>query len=144
MNIVSARKPRYGFGQFDPSDVFILPDDTSGGVPSTGIVSPYQTYGSPDNTPQNAPAPSVSVPQPPQSSLPSSQILATFGPYGTMDPTAAAGLPPGPAPRVNVPLSLSNPSSMSLWFSNNMPLVLGLGAAVLLLPGLMGGGKRRR
>jgi hypothetical protein len=140
MNIVSARKPRYGFGQFDPSTVFILPEDTSSS--GSGIVSPYQNWGSPygDTTPQNAPAPSVSVPKPPIGA----PILATFGPYGTTDPTAATPLPPGPAPRVNVPLSLSSPSSISLWFSNNWPIALGLGAAVLILPGLIGGRQRRR
>lgn len=145
-------------GQFDPSsgitgDIMLGPEEPA--PPDSGILSPYQTYGAayPDTTPQYAPAPTVSVPKPGPSSSP---IFATFGPYGTLDPTAAPNtvsssgtLPPGPSPRVNVPLS---PSSFGMWFSNSslitgVPNWLVLGGGLLAIPligGLIGGGGGRR
>lgn len=139
-----------GFGQLDPSTGIVgdiqlgpaeIPVQPEYGTTST---TGFPEYGA---NPQQAPAPSVSAP----GQTPSSPIYATFGPYGTLDPTAGQGiatdrgmstLAPGPAPRVNVPLTAS-PASIELWLSNNLGLVLG-GAAVVLLLSSMGGGRRRR
>jgi hypothetical protein len=171
MNIVSSRPGFYrhgyhlgarpdGFrdralGQFDPSsgitgDIMLGPEEPA--PPDSGIQSPYQTYGSPypDLTPENAPAPSVSVPKP------SSGVLSPYQTYGSIynqpNTVSSSGtLPPGPSPRVNVPLS---PSSFGMFLSNSslmtgIPNWLVIGGGLLAIPLLGsliggGGGRRRR
>jgi hypothetical protein len=94
-----------------------------------------------------APAPAVSVPQPS-----GSPVYATFGPYGTLDPTAATAQIPAPgsispAPHVAIPTTdqffgpyggLLNKTFLGfpagIW--------LAVGGLVLVLSS--GGGRRRR
>ncbi len=156
MNIVSSRRTGFrdhSLGQFDPSsgiaaEIQLGPEDSP-------VLSPYQTYGSPypDLTPENAPAPTVSVPKPPTSST---GVLSPYQTYGSIfnqpnTVSSVSTLPPGPAPRVNVPLT-SSPSSIGLFLSNSsliggIPNWLVIGGGVLAIPllgGLLGGGGRRR
>lgn len=157
MNVVNAR-PRGSFtlGQFDPSSgIFgdIQWGEQDGVIPAQPDYGSTSTHGFPDygETPQYAPAPTVSVPK-------GSPVYSTVGPYGTIDPYLTASgntvsssgtLPPGPSPRVNVPLS---PSSAGMFLTNSsliggLPNWLVLGAGVLAVPllgSLLGGGGRRR
>jgi hypothetical protein len=127
MNIVRSRP----LGQFDPStgivgEIMLGPQEPA--PVDTGILSPYQTYGSayPDITA----APSTPV------AHPSGAPLATFGPYGTTDPTAVSV--PSPAPRVNVPLTTSSFFSSTL---GGIPTIAWIGIAVL---GAVALGRRKR
>jgi len=135
-------------GILSPYQTYGSPD--SAPSQDTGILSPYQTYGSPypDLTPQNAPAPSVSVP--------STGIVSPYQTYGSIynqpNTVSSSGtLPPGPSPRVNVPLS---PSSFGMFLTNSslvtgVPNWIVLGGGLLAIPLLGslvggGGGRRRR
>lgn len=118
----------------------------------TAILSPYQTYGSPypDLTPDNAPAPSVSVPKLPSGTLSPYQTYGSI--YNQPNTVSSSGtLPPGPSPRVNVPLA---PSSVGMFLTNSslitgVPNWIVLGGGLLTIPLLGsliggGGGRRRR
>ena len=174
MNVVSSRPGFYRHGYHlgvTPRGFY----DRALGQDGT-ILSPYQTYGSPDSAPdagiltpvqpeygttstqgfpdygatapQNAPAPSVSVPP--------SQILSPYQTYGSIynqpNTVSSSGtLPPGPSPRVNVPLA---PSSVGMFLTNSslitgVPNWIVLGGGLLAIPLLGslvggGGGRRRR
>lgn len=159
MNVVSSRRTGFrdhSLGQFDPSSGIAADlqwgteDNVTPVQPDYGSTS---THGFPDygGSPQYAPAPSVSVPKPP-----SSGVLSPYQTYGSIynqpNTVPSAGtLPPGPAPRVNVPLT-SSPSSIGLFLSNSslisgIPNWLVIGGGVLAIPllgGLLGGGGGRR
>jgi len=162
MNVVSSRPGgfyRHGYhlgarpdgfrdrnlGQFDPSstiigDVQFGPQDPT----PPDYTDPNITFGPGSGAPDYAPAPSVGVPRPP-TSLPG----FTF-PANTVSSLYPAGtLPPGPSPRVNVPLA---PSSVGMFLSNKS-LITGVPnwlvltiplLAIPLLGNLMGPPPRRR
>jgi hypothetical protein len=163
MNVVSSRPGgfyRHGYhlgarpggfhdhnlGQFDPSGTII--GDVQWGAqdptPPPDYNDPNITYGTGSGAPDYAPAPSVGVPRPPSTlpgfTFPANTVSALYPP-GT--------LPPGPSPRVNVPLA---PTSVGMWLSNKtilsgVPNWLVLGGGVLAIPligGLLEGGRRRR
>jgi hypothetical protein len=129
MNIVR-RKPLGQFpGEGIASDIVLGPQDTG-----TDTFPMYYDPGliiAEQGAPPSAPAPAVSVPQPT-----SSPTYATFGPYGTLDPTAVpatAQIPaPGsisPAPKVNVPSTVAsflNRASIG-GVKNDVWLALGIG-----------------
>jgi len=103
MNIV--RRGRLGQfpGEGIASDIMLGPQETG-----TDTFPMYYDPGlliAEQGAPPSAPAPAVSVPQPT-----GSPVYATFGPYGTLDPTAATAQIPAPgsispAPKVNLPQS---------------------------------------
>lgn len=133
-------------GQFDPStgiiaDVQLGPEDPSSGIqtldnPDILSTHGYASYGLPSSTPSTPSSPT------------SSPIFATFGPYGTTDPTAAGTMAPtvgvpSPAPRVNIPTNTASGFLSSSLGGIPMVAILGIGiVAVLALSG--GGGRRRR
>jgi hypothetical protein len=142
MNIVR-RKPLGQFpGEGIASDITLGPQDTG-----TDTFPMYYDPGliiAEQGAPPSAPAPAVSVPQPS-----GSPTYATFGPYGTLDPTAVpatAQIPaPGsisPAPHVTIPMNtVSGFLSSSL---AGIPMVAWLGIGLVGILALSSSGGRRR
>jgi len=90
-----------------------------------------------------APAPAVSVPQPS-----SSPVYATFGPYGTLDPTAATAQVPAPgsispAPHVTIPTNTVTGFMASSLAGIPMVAWLGIGLVGILALSSSGGRRRR-
>jgi hypothetical protein len=138
MNIVR-RKPLGQFpGEGIASDIVLGPQDTG--------TDTFPMYYDPGlllaEQGVQAPAPAVSVPQPT-----GSPIYATFGPYGTTDPTAATAQIPAPgsispAPHVTIPLNtVSGFMSSSL---AGIPMVAWLGIGLVGILALSSSGGRRR
>jgi len=140
MNIVR-RKPLGQFpGEGIASDITLGPQDTS-----TDTFPMYYDPGliiAEQGAPPSAPAPAVTVPQPS-----GSPVYATFGPYGTLDPTAATAQIPAPgsispAPHVTIPMNtVSGFLSSSL---AGIPMVAWLGIGLVGILALSGSGGRRR
>jgi hypothetical protein len=140
MNIV--RRGRLGQfpGEGIASDIVLGPQDTG-----TDTFPMYYDPGlliAEQGAPPSAPAPAVSVPQPT-----SSPVYATFGPYGTLDPTAATAQIPAPgsispAPHVTIPLNtVSGFMASSL---AGIPMVAWLGIGLVGILALSSSGGRRR
>lgn len=134
-------------GQFDPSTGIIADiqwGPQQGYDPATGIMTladgTQVHVGTPQESVSEGP-PSVIpyVPQPPLVPISSGTTVSTTG----------ATLPPGPAPRVNVPLS---PSSIGLFLQSstlisgvpNLMVLAGGGIGLILLSSMLSGGGRRR
>jgi hypothetical protein len=143
MNIVRARRLGQFPGEGIASDITLGPQqtDTTDTFPmyyDPGLLIAEQ--GAP------APAPSTTVPQPPGAGT-GSPIYATFGPIGTLDPTAASAQIPAPgsispAPRVNIPTNtVSGFMASSL---AGIPMVAWLGIGLVGILALSGGKGRRR
>jgi hypothetical protein len=138
MNIVR-RKPLGQFpGEGIASDITLGPQDTGTDTfpmyYDPGLVIAEQGV--------QAPAPAVSVPQPS-----GSPVYATFGPYGTTDPTAATAQIPAPgsispAPHVTIPTNTVT-GLMSASFGG-IPMLGWLGIAIGVLALSSSGGRRRR
>ncbi len=157
MNVVR-QKPYLGLplGDFDPSggimaDVQWGPEE----IPAQPDYGSTSTHGFPDyGGPDLAPAPSTTVPKPQPGA--STGILSPYQTWGSIYnapnvvPTAGSTLPPGPSPRVNVPLS--SPGGFAMWFQNStlisgIPNWLAIGGglfAVSMLGNVVGGKGRRR
>ena len=140
MNIV--RRGRLGQfpGEGIASDIVLGPQDTG-----TDTFPMYYDPGlliAEQGAPPSAPAPAVSVPQPA-----SSPVYATFGPYGTLDPTAATAQIPAPgsispAPHVTIPMNtVSGFMASSL---AGIPMVAWLGIGLVGILALSSSGGRRR
>lgn len=135
------RQAQHGqLGQFDPSAEPIIMDVQypDSGIQTLDNPDILSTHGYYDYGASSAP----SVPQP--SSPTSTGILATFGPYGTLDPTATgtmAPTSPGSAPAPRVP---SKPSSTPTSVLSSIPMVAWIGIGVVGILALSGGGGRRR
>jgi hypothetical protein len=140
MNIV--RRGRLGQfpGEGIASDIVLGPQDTG-----TDTFPMYYDPGliiAEQGAPPSAPAPAVSVPQ-----ASGSPVYATFGPYGTLDPTAATAQIPAPgsispAPHVTIPMNtVSGFLSSSL---AGIPMVAWVGIGLVGILALSGSGGRRR
>jgi len=151
MNIVRAQRGQlYGLGQaIDPSTGIIA--DIQLGPEDSPIITAEPDYGSTSTTGFSdygaSSVPQPSSPSPSPAPKTGSPILATFGPYGTTDPTAAGYLTtPGaalsPAPRVNIPLS--TPSGLLASSVAGIPMIAILGVGIIGLLALSGGGGKRR
>jgi len=133
MNIVRARSRMLG------QDVeFPFPIDTTPGPTDT---TPSGDGYTPFPFPLDTPTPPT-VHKPPSGS----PIYATFGPYGTLDPTAAGTMAPTtstsqPAPRVNIPLS--TPSGFLSSSLAGIPMIAWLGIGIVGVLALSGGRRRR-
>jgi len=139
MNIV--RRGRLGQfpGEGIASDIMLGPQETG-----TDTFPMYYDPGlliAEQGAPPSAPAPAVSVPQPT-----GSPVYATFGPYGTLDPTAATAQIPAPgsispAPHVTIPMNtVSGFMASSL---AGIPMVAWLGIGLVLAFSSSGGRRRR-
>lgn len=148
MNIVRAKRLGQFPGEGIAADLTLgpqsaMPDVTTDNFPmyyDPGLVLAEQGIQSP------APSASTTVPQPPGAGT-GSPIYATFGPIGTLDPTAASAQIPAPgsispAPRVNIPTNtVSGFMAASL---AGIPMVAWLGIGLVGILALSSSSGRRR
>jgi hypothetical protein len=141
MNIVRSTRLGQFPGEGIASDITLGPQDTTDNFPmyyDPGLLIAEQ------GAPPSAPAPAVSVPQPPSGFLPAD--AGGWGSVGTTYAPATAQTPaPGaisPAPHVTIPTStVSGFMSSSL---AGIPMVAWLGIGLVGILALSSGGGRRR
>lgn len=144
MNIVRAKRLGQFPGEGIASDLTLGPQDA-------GVTDNFPMYNDPGlllaEQGIQAPAPAVTVPQPPGAGT-GSPIYATFGPYGTTDPTAASAQIPAPgsispAPHVTIPTNTVTGFMASSLAGIPMVAWLGIGLVGILALSSSGGRRRR-
>jgi len=138
-------------GAIDPNCAAGMPFDVNGSpcIDECAAGMPYDSNGTPCPAPSGTVYTAFGTEE--YGAAASSGAPPSTKPAVTTFPSTVA-LPPGPSPRVAVPVSTAIPGSFGLWFTNssliagipNWEVLGGALAIVSLISGVLGGKRRRR